>query len=211
MQFILNFALSDLVISHVNLRNGLNRVQCSVSPVLFWHCTVVIFSLKGTAFPFSPNFLIRKQHLSSSSFPPSRWFRSRTESNTIQCSLIESTGGNDQVSRDHWIVPQALALWIWSITNLLLIKSNKYETACIYFYLAPGWSQNNNKKGKWETAFPKSALQPMCTIRKATVHCRQAGSPQETPAAYGWLPVGTASHLLWNILAVPALEFGAFC
>lgn len=158
MQFILNFALSDLVISHVNLRNGLYRVQCTISPDFFWHCTVVIFQFKGTAFPFSLNFLIRKQALSSSSFPafcsPTRRFRSKTQGNAIQCSLIESAGGNDQVSRDHWIVPQALTLWIWSITNLLLIKSNKYKTAYIYFYLAPGWSQNNNKKKKVSRRLP---------------------------------------------------------
>lgn len=201
MQFILNFALSDLVISHVNLRNGLYRVQCTISPDFFWHCTVVIFQFKGTAFPFSLNFLIRKQALSSSSFPafcsPTRRFRSKTQGNAIQCSLIESAGGNDQVSRDHWIVPQALTLWIWSITNLLLIKSNKYKTAYIYFYLAPGWSQNNNKKkGKSQTAFPKDALQPMCATCKDTVpHSTvspkrlRAGSPKETVlcmADYRW-------------------------
>lgn len=165
MQFILNFALSDLVISHVNLCNGLCHVQRTLSPDFFWSCTIVIFQFKGTAFPFFPNFLSRKHQLSSPFSPsiprlcsPTRQFRSKTQSNAIQCGLIESAGRNDQVSRDHWIVPQAFALWIWSITNLLLIKSNKYKTAYIYFYLAPSRSQNNNKTGESETAFQKNVL-----------------------------------------------------
>lgn len=69
MQFILNFALSDRVISHVNLCNGFYHVQCTLSPDFFGYYTVVIFQFKGTAFPFFPNFLTRKLQLPSPSIP----------------------------------------------------------------------------------------------------------------------------------------------
>lgn len=162
----------------------------------------LIFSLENINFPLPPSPTLHFQ---------TRQFKSKTQSNTIQCSLIESAGCNDQVSRDHRIVPQAFALWIWSITNLLLIKSNKYKTAYIYFQLARSWSQNNNKTGKSETAFQKNVLQPMHTAPKAPVHYKQAVSPREAllcMSDYRWALCPTC---LWSILMVPALEFGGFC
>lgn len=107
----------------------------------------LIFSLENKNFPFCTSPALHS---------PTRQFRNQTQSNAIQWSLIEGPGCNDQVSRDHWIVPPAFAFWIWSITNLLLIKSNKYETAYISFYLAPNWSQTNNKTGESEAAFQKN-------------------------------------------------------
>lgn len=131
----------------------------------------LIFSLQNINFPLSPPPTLHSQ---------SRQFNSKTQSNAIQCSLIESAGCNDQVSRDHWIEPQAFTLWIWSITNLLLIKSNKYKTAYIYFYLAPSWSQNNNKTGKSETE-EWAVADAYSTLSSCTL---QAGSPQEALVVY---------------------------
>lgn len=163
----------------------------------------LIFSLENINFPLPPSLTLHSQ---------TRQLKSKTKSNTIQCSLIESGGCNDQVSRDHWIVPQAFTLWAWSITNLLLIKSNKYKTAYIHFYLAPSWSQNNNKTGSQrETAFLKKIMQPMHAALKTPVYHKQMASPQEALLCLCDYQQVLCPTCLQNILMVPALEFGEFC